>query len=112
MLGLQLKLTPAQVKALLLLQHGHREWVEYRDIHGRTHKRRTMPLELAGYSQTLLSLAALERRGLVIWKEEGVEITEEGTAVCALIYKQALAITQLVEGRVAVEAEKEATVKV
>lgn len=108
MLGLHLKLTPAQVKTLLILQHGHREWIEYRDTHGRTHRRHTIPLELAEYTHTLTSLAALERRGLVVWKEEGVEITEEGTAVCALVYKQASAIIQLVERRVAVGAEKEA----
>lgn len=105
MLGLHLKLTPAQVKTLLMLQYGHRERIEYTDCHGNKIARWTLPIELLNDTHYLLSFAALERRGLVEQQEDGPRVTGEGTAVCALIYKQALAITQLVESRATIKEE-------
>lgn len=97
MLGLQLKLTPAQVRVLLMLKHLPRPDI----VLSNGRRVRGLPIELGDYPHYLNTTAALARRGLLIWETDGYgmnpSLTEEGMAVASLVYQSAKAITDLVE---------------
>lgn len=106
MLGLRLDLTPAQVKTLLLLRYGKRQWMtntDGREVH-------YLPLELSYESTYLLTFSALVRRNLAVQTDSGPELTKEGESICDLIYFHAKNITDLVENSLShslVDLEKE-----
>lgn len=111
MLGLQLKLTPAQVRVLLQLCYAVREEYEYRNHKGEKCKALALPLELAADPHFLTTSAALERRSLIRWdnsndyNKRGPVPTEAGRAMAGLVYQHAKAITDFVEAKMAVSQE-------
>lgn len=92
MLALQLKLTPAQVKYLLMLTY------KMRGNH--------LPIELALDTWTLTTMDALTRRGLITAKPEPLAVTEEGKAIARIIVAQARNIVALAESVPLTELEE------
>lgn len=93
MLGLQLKLTPAQVRFLIIMTYA--DIPKYKDANGN--EREGLPLEMASFSQLINTGAALQRRGLMDHDGKKWIVTDEGRAVASLVYTHAKAITKLVE---------------
>lgn len=85
MLGLQLKLTPAQVRVLML---------RYKQ---EAANRPGMPLELLNYPFQITTDAALARRGLLT-NDHPHKLSDEGRAIARLVYQAAKAIVDLYEG--------------
>lgn len=89
MLGLQLKLTAAQVKVLMILTY-RTQW--------REGERNPLPLELAEMPSFLNTTAALERRGLIKhMAADGWRVTAEGEAIASLVYQNARSLVAIVE---------------